>query len=159
MSIIYRYVRKELANDVLKYGIRLSKQYDKEINLNGYLKPCICGLLNPKDDEKFYSDDYVGLKIDVSNDYCKIIDTSSENEQSDIIEFSEFFLWTFEAPKVLITSSILPEKISVLNKDIDVPVLYDNSKDYFYSCRITEMLDEMSAKEAYSVLKNYYDKL
>lgn len=159
MAIVYRYVKKELANEVLKYGIRLSKQFDKEYNLNGYLKSCICALLNPKDDDKFYSDDYIGIKIDVSNNYCKIVDASCESEQPDLTDLDDYILGTFKTPEVLITSSILPEKISLLNKDLDFPVLYDNSRDYFYSCRITEMLDEMSYKEAYIVLKNYYDKM
>ena len=160
MAIVYRYVKKDKAQDILKYGIRLSKQFDKEVNLNGYQKQCITSLLNPKDDEvKFQSEDYVGIKIDIENEYCKVIDFSNEEEAPKAIELNNYILGTFKNPEVLITSSILPERISILNKDIDYPVLYTNSRDYFYSCRITEMLDEMSPKEAYVVLKNYYDNM
>lgn len=160
MAIVYRYVKKDDSSDLLKYGIRLSKQFDKEVNFNGYSKPCICALLNPKDNEdKFNSDLYVGLKIDVSNEYCKVVDSSLNEDERTVLELNDYILGTFKTPEILITTSILPEKISLLNKDIDVPVLYDNSRDYFYSCRITEMLDEMSPKEAYVVLKNYYDAM
>ncbi|MBQ9266750.1 MAG: hypothetical protein IJ217_00425 [Clostridia bacterium] len=160
MAIIYRYVLKERADELLKFGIRLSKQFDKEVNLNGYPKPCITGFLNPKDSEyKFQSDEYVGLKIDVPNEYCKVMDTSEIEETPNIIELDAYQLGAFKNPEVLITTSILPEKISLLDKDIDVPVLYDNSRDLYYSCRITEMLDELSPKEAYVVLKNYFDNM
>lgn len=160
MAIIYRYVLKEKADDCLKYGISLSKQFDKEIELNGEKKPCITGLLNPKDSEyKFDSDEYVGLKIDIPNNYCRITDTSGLIDELPIVPIDDYKLGSFKNPEVLITSSILPEKISILNKDIDVPVLYTNSRDLYYSCKVTEMLDEMSPKEAYVVLKNYYDSM
>ncbi len=156
MAIVYRYVLKEKVVDYLKYGIRLSKQFDKEVILNGYWKQCITALLNPKDNiEKFNSENYVGLKIEVSPDYCKIVETSNEKENLKAIEYKDYILGTYKNPEVLITTSILPEKISVLNKDIDVPVLYDNSQDYYYACRITEMLEEMSPKNAYEALKTY----
>ena len=160
MAIVYRYVLKERAEDCLKYGIRLSNQFDKELEWNGEKKPCITGLLNPKDSEyKFDSDEYVGLKIEIANNYCKVTDTSELADETPIVPLDDYKLGSFKNPEVLITSSVLPEKISLLNKDIDVPVLYETSRDLYYSCKVTEMLDEMSPKEAYVVLKNYFDTM
>ena len=44
--------------------------------------------------------------------------------------YAQFF-GTFLAPEVLITTSVLPEKIGILNKGIDIPILYDNSKVFY----------------------------
>ena len=160
MAIIYRFILKERADDCLKYGIRLSTQFDKEIEIDGEKKPVIQGFLNPKDsDYKFESDEYIGLKIDIPEKYCNVMDAPSVNDIPPIIPLENYKLGSFKDPEVLITSSILPEKISMLNNDIDVPVLYDNSRNLYYSCRVTEMLDEMSPKEAYVVLKNYFEKM
>lgn len=156
MAIVYHYVSKEKATDYLKYGIRLSKQFDKEVVLNGYWKQCITALLNPKDNlEKFNSDNDIALKIEVSPDYCKIVESSEEKENLKAIDYENYILGTFLHPEVLITTSVLPEKISVLNKDIDVPVLYDNSEDYYYQCRIAELLEEMAPREVYESLKSH----
>lgn len=160
MAIIYRFVLKEKVNDLLKYGIRLSTQFDKEVNIKGDIKPCITGLLNPKDNEyKFNSDEYVGVKIDIAPNYCKVIDLAQKSDSPIIIELEDYKFGTFKLPEVLITSSILPERISILNKDIDTPVLYNNSTELYYSCRVSEMLDEMSPEETYLVLKKYFEKI
>ena len=160
MAIVYRYVLKEFANDVLINGIDASKDSDADIQVNGSVIPCILALLNPKDDEyKFNSNEYIGIKLDVSDDYCKIVDASEPKENDEIFDYEKYKLGTFKNPTVLIASSISPESISVLNKDIDIPVLYNNSRDLYYSCRVSDMLDEMSPKEAYVVLKNYFSSL
>ena len=73
------------------------------------------------------------------------------------VDLEKYIFGKFKTPEVAITSSILPEQISVLNKEIDCPVLFDNSRDLFYQLRIQIMLDELSPKEAYLALKNYID--
>ena len=39
------------------------------------------------------------------------------------------------------------------NKIIDVPLLYDNSEDFFYEVEINKILNEKSLKEIYELLK------
>jgi hypothetical protein len=162
MSVVYYYAKKSNTLNYLKYGLRLSKNFDKEVNLNGYSKPCFSALLNPKDDiSKFDSEEYDCLKLEMNNDYCKVIDTSFliENAKSvSYIDLDKYIFGTFKNPEVLITTSIVPEKISLLNKVIDIPVLFDNSRDLFYQCRIAEMLDTLSHKEAYTALSSYMQK-
>jgi hypothetical protein len=162
MSVIYYYTKKNNTVNLIKYGLRLSKSFDREVNLNGYTKQCITGLLNPKDDlNKYDSDEYDCLKLEMNNSYCKVIDTSFfiENSHSvNYIDLEKYILGTFKNPEVLITTSVVPEKISILNKIIDIPVLFENSRDLFYQCRITEMLDSLSYKEAYTALSTYTQK-
>jgi hypothetical protein len=143
----------------MKYGLRLSKNFDREVNLNGYTKQCLTGLLNPKDDlYKYDSEEYDCLKLEMNNSYCKVIDSSFLLEGSysiNYIDLDKYILGTFKNPEILITTSVVPEKISILNKIIDIPVLFDNSRDLFYQCRLTEMLDNLSYKEAYTAISTY----
>ena len=68
----------------LKYGIRLSKNFNKELNINGYVKPFLIGLLNPKDDlEKYNSNDYTCLKLDILDDHLRVIDKELINKIGD----------------------------------------------------------------------------
>lgn len=161
MAIIYFYTKKENVVDFLRYGIRLSHHFTKELNINGYVKQCICGLLNPKDDEyKYNSDEYTCLKLDIANEYCNVFDSSDVDDNtlsSNIVSINDYAFGSFKNPEVAITSSVLSEKISLLNKTIDVPVLFDNSRDLYYECKVREMLDDLSPKEAYVILKKYFD--
>lgn len=161
MAIIYYYVEKDKVSDFLKYGIKLSENFSKEVNINGYLKQCFFGLINPKDDEnKYNSENFECLKLDIPTSNCRVFDNSLQDGQikhMPSIELDKYIFGKFKTPEVAITSSILPEHISVLNKEIDCPVLFDNSRDLFYQLRIQIMLDELSPKEAYLALKNYID--
>ena len=163
MAIIYYYVEKEKAPDYLNYGIKLSDNFSKEVNINGYLKQCFFGLLNPKDDDfKYNSDNYECLKLDLPSSNCRVFDNSlqdGELKHSPSIELDKYVFGKFKTPEVAITSSVLPENISVLNKEIDGPVLFDNSRDLFYQLRVQIMLEEISPKEAYLALKNYIDNM
>lgn len=161
MSIIYYYVEKDKVSDCLKYGIKLSENFSQEITINGYLKQCFFALLNPKDDEyKYNSDNFECLKLEIPIENCRVFDNTLKDGQPSClssVELDKYIFGKFKHPEVAVTSSILPENISVLNKEIDFPVLFDNSRDLFYELRIQIMLDELSPKEAYLALKNYID--
>ncbi len=161
MSIIYYYVEKDKVSNILKYGIKLSENFSKEVSINGYLKQCFFGLLNPKDDEyKYESENFECLKLDIPISNCRVFDNSLQDNQlkhSPSIELEKYIFGKYKVPEVAITSSVLPENISVLNKEIDCPVLFDNSRDLFYQLRTQIMLEELSPKEAYLAVKNYID--
>ena len=156
MSIIYYYTKNDNLPIYLKYGIRLSKNYDEEFNINGYKKPFLTGFLNPKDDMfKYNSSDYTCLKLDVFNNHCKIIDYSIQlniNGVTNYISLDEYKFGTFKNPMVLIDTSIISDKISLYNKVIDVPLLYDNSEDFYYELQIQKIMDELQPKEIYELL-------
>ena len=156
MAIIYYYTKKDNLPIYLKYGIRLSKNFDKEINLNGYKKSFLTGLLNPKDDAfKYSSDDYTCIKLDVLSNHCKIVDLSSIHDSSEITKFimlDDYNLGTFKNPVVLIDTSIISNKISLYNKIMDIPLLYNNSEELFYEVQINNLLNELPLKEAYELL-------
>ncbi len=156
MSIIYYYSKNENLQIYLKYGIRLSKNFDIELNLNGYVKPFLIGLLNPKDDkQKYNSSEYTCLKLDMINTHCKVIDLNSMgNQQLEYIELDEYIFGTYKNPIVLIDTSIISDKISTYNKIIDIPILFDNSEDFYYELKVKKMMDENPIKDIYELLKN-----
>ena len=158
MSIIYYYTKNDNLPIYLKYGIRLSKNYDEEFNINGYKKPFLTGLLNPKDDiNKYNSNAYTCIKLDVLSNHCKVINYSLQlniNEVTPYIPLEEYKFGTFKNPCVLIDTSIISDKISLYNKVIDVPLLYDNSEDFYYELQSQKIIDELSPKEVYELLTN-----
>ena len=156
MSIIYYYTKNENLPIFLKYGIRLSKNFDKEIYINGYKKPYLIGLFNPKDDiNKYDSKNYTCIKLDVLSNHCKVINLDGNEFLDEMIKhipLEEYKFGTFKNPCVLIDTSIMSDKISLYNKIIDIPLLYDNSEDFYYELAVSKILDALSPKEAYELL-------
>ena len=157
MSIIYYYTKNENLPIFLKYGIRLSKNFNKELNVNGYTKPFLIGLLNPKDDiAKYNSSEYTCLKLDIIDSHCKIIDYSIlknlENKQIEYISLEEYIFGTYKNPLVLIDTSIISDKISLYNKTMDIPILFDNSEDFYYDLQIRKIIDELPSKKVFELL-------
>jgi len=79
------------------------------------------------------------------------------NNNINLIEAKDYKYGTFENPRVAFSSSILPEEISILNKDIDEPVLFENSKDLYYQIKIFNIIDELEPSEVYFALCEYLD--
>lgn len=156
MSVVYYYAKKEAAPVYLKYGIRLSKNYDKEFNVNGYQKPYLIGLLNPRDEAiKNQSEEYICVKLDVLDNHLLVVDFSKSIEDSIIKEFvpiNKYIFGTYLKPRVLIDTSVISDKISIYNPVQDIPLLYDNSEDFFYQVHIEEKLHSLSFKEIYDRL-------
>lgn len=161
MSTIYFYVPSSELNDTLKYGIKLSKSFSHTIPINGIEKKCLVGLLNPKDDlQKFNSEEYACVKIDIKPEYCFIINDVAlviPPTNYRTINLKKYTYGDIESPRVLFSTSILPEQISALNKTIDEPLLFDNSRDLFYQLKINKMLDELPPSEVYLALCEYFD--
>ncbi len=153
MSVIYYYARKEAIPVYLKYGIRLSKNFDKELNINGYQKPYLIGLLNPHDDiEKFSSMDYFCIKLDVLDTHLSVIDYPSAMQDGiikNVIPITQYLFGTYINPRVLIDTSIISDKISLYNPVQDIPLLYDNSKEYYYQVQVQKKLEELPLEEIY----------
>ena len=159
MPIIYYYPKNEQIDSFLSNGISLSQNFDKEVSINGYIKRCIVCLLNPKDDiEKFEKEEKVCLKLDIDYSSCYVADGFFIEDGAlgpKTIELEKYELGTFKTPVALLTTSVFAEQISTLNKDIDVPVLYDNSRDLFYSKKNARILDEISPKELFYLLNKW----
>jgi len=161
MATIYFYVKSSKLNETLRYGIKLSQNFSHIIPIKDIEKKCMVGLLNPKDDiDKFNSDEYVCLKLNLYPEQCYIINEVFlviPPKEYEVINIKDYKYGEFENPRVLFSCSILPEEITILNKTIDEPLLFDNSRDLFYQIKISKMLDELNPSEIYFALCEYID--
>ena len=161
MVTIYFYVKSSKLNETLRYGIKLSQNFSHIVPIKGIEKKCMVGLLNPKDDiDKYNSDEFVCLKLNLYAEQCYVINEVSlviPPKDYEIQNIKDYKYGEFESPRVLFSCSILPEEIAILNKTIDEPLLFDNSKDLFYQIKIAKMIDELNPSEVYFALCEYID--
>lgn len=147
---VYYYIPVDEKEDALSCGIKLSSKIDKKVTVNNHPAPCISALLNPKDDmDKYTSDKYVCLRIEIKPDYCYIADKTlygSEKTRElyscSIISPLNYVFGTYRNPECLITCTILPDSIHLMNKAIDAPVLYDNSENLYINRLFDELQEE-----------------
>lgn len=146
MLDIFYYVERDNLEEILNYGIKLSENYTKKINIQGTEKLFLTGLLNPKDDlYKFTNENFTCLKLNLNIATLKIAESalySSKHYENTIIPFTEYELGKYMKPEVLISMSILPEIIEEINYNIDYPLLYDNSKELY----VNNLIEELSLK-------------
>lgn len=154
---LYIYIENNKIDDILKYGIKLSEFSNKSIKINNSFKVGINAYLTPKDSELFYDTNYTCLRIRTNNLNYYIYNKTLENTNliSDFfITGDNYNLGDFEEPLALICSTILPENIFTYNKLKDIPILIENSKNYYYEKSIYDMLEtgNFSNYELYQIL-------
>lgn len=144
MNYVYLYAKKEVNENYLKYGIKLSEVSDSIINVNGYDKKGIVCYLNPKDSSLYSSPNFICLKIMVSGLSCYVVNEALKgtNYYSETTKtLINYNSGDYEIPIAVVCSTILPENISVYNKVLDTPLLYDNSKDLYYEKNILDIIE------------------
>jgi len=153
MVEVYYYIPAQKVNDAVECGLKLSVWYDKETIIEGSSRKCITALLNPKDDmEKYMSSDYRCVKLEIDQKYCYVADRYlyqiglSEPQVMEmyiesIIPVQDYIFGSYRLPECLVTSTVIGGHISVLNKNIDSPVLFDNSEELYIN-NIVEMYKE-----------------
>lgn len=158
MKSLYIYIENTKLDNVIKYGIKLSEFSNKILNISkDQIKSGIIGYLTPKDSELYYDTNYTCIRILTENINYIIYNKLCEN-----IDFSynfisnpdEYILGDYEEPVALIYSTILPENISIYNKLIDIPIIIENSKEYYYEKAINDMIEyeKFTKYELYQML-------
>lgn len=158
MKNLYIYIEKTKLDDVIKYGIKLSEFSNKVLNISeNQTKTGIIAYLTPKDSELYYDTDYTCIRVStkdinyfIYNKICENTDFTSEF----ICTPDEYNLGDYEEPIALIYSTILPENISTYNKLMDIPIIIENSKEYYYEKAVNDMLEyeKFTKYELYQML-------
>lgn len=157
MKNLYVYIKNEKVEDAIKYGMKLTEFANKIIPLTGTDKRGISAFFSPKDSELYYDETYTCLRITtnnltifVSNRVCE----NTELEASFIKKLAKYHLGDYEDPLAIICSTILPENIFLYNKIQDLPILIENSKEYYYEKSVTDMIENnyFSSYELYQML-------
>lgn len=158
MNYVYLYVEKNVANDCIKYGMKLSEFADKIILIENIKKRGITAYLCPRDCELYSNKSYLCLKIKTNGANIHVFNKISDNDSDlydSICNFNEYEIGKYEDPICIICSSILPENIYEYNTIIDTPLLIENSKEFFYERLILNLLDDkIKSKDIINYLKN-----
>lgn len=144
MENLYIYVQKENIDNISKYGMKLSEYANKILSISNTEKKGIISFLSPKDTPLYFDEDYICLRINTKNLNIIIYNNICENTSffnQFICKFEDYSLGNYEDPVALICSSILPENIFIYNKIIDLPLIVENSKDYYYEKSINYMIE------------------
>ncbi len=157
MRNLYIYLENKNLENVLKYGIKLSEFSNKSIDINNSNKVGIIAYLTPKDSEFFFDNNYTCIRINTENlnyyVYNKIVENTKLIEKF-IVDGNNYIEGDFEEPIAIICSTILPENIFLYNKIKDVPLIIEDSKEYYYEKSINKMLQSgnFSNYELYQIL-------
>ena len=140
---VYYYIPVNEVSFAVECGLKLSTWYDKEVPIFGEKRKCMSALLSPKDDmEKYRSEDFKCLKLDVSPDYCFVADkclyeVGLTNDAvikmyyDSIAYLKKYMFGSYRLPECLVTSTIIGGSISVLDKRMDSPIIVDNSEELY----------------------------
>lgn len=167
---VYYYVPVKDADYAVECGLKLSRWHDREVMINGEMKRCICGLLNPKDDaEKYNSPEFKCLKLDVAPNYCFIADKYiylvgtgnpriMELYYRSIVPAEKYIFGSCRLPECLVTSTIIGGNVGILDKRLDNPVLFDNSEELYLN-NIIEANKEAHSNFSDTMLYFFYSRL
>lgn len=154
MVEVYFYIPADHVVNAVECGVKLSDWHSKEIELEGGVRKCISALLNPRDDmEKYMSSQYKCLKMEVMSKYCYIADsllyqTGLANREAmdmylhTIVPVEKYSFGHFRLPECLVVSTVIGEHISILDKRLDSPILYNNSEELYVGNIIEEFKEK-----------------
>jgi hypothetical protein len=170
MIEVYYFISTKDVENAVECGLKLSQWFDKEAIIFGEQRKCISALLNPKDDlEKYKSDAFTCLKIEMAINDCFIGDNAlyqmgmqfpqvMDLYHKEIIMMEKYIFGSFRMPECLISSTIISDQISILDKWIDSPVIFGDSEDLYTTKMIEGYKDNQ--KEFYDTLiYHYYNHL
>ncbi|HHW32045.1 MAG TPA: hypothetical protein GXX20_10305 [Clostridiaceae bacterium] len=170
MIDLYYYIPINDVEYVVDCGLKLSKWFDREELIEGQYKKCITALLNPKDDiEKYNSEHLVCVKLEVEPEHCFVGDKYLFNTglrdpeimilyRESIIPVKDYIFGSYRLPECLVTTTVIGGNISILNKNIDSPVLFNNSEELYIN-NILEYYKETEEDFCNTALYYYHMKL
>ncbi|MEN2775471.1 hypothetical protein ABCY62_10585 [Acetivibrio clariflavus] len=143
MVEVYYYVPQDKVRDSIECGLKLSQWYEKEVQIEFENKKCLCALLNPRDDmDKYKSPDYKCLRLELYPEYCYVADKSlyelglQHDEvmklyMDSITPIKDYIFGMYRLPECLVTTTVIPEQISLLDKGLGSPILFNNSEELY----------------------------
>ncbi len=167
---VYYYISADKERDSLDCGIKLSEGHDKTIHLNGKDRKCFSAFLNPRDNNlKYLDNSYVCIKMDIANKYCYIAEgyfgkMSGYNAQMEdlylksIMPCVDYVFGTYRSPECLVTTTVIGDQISKLNRKKDSPLLYESSEELYIN-NIMQIYKEQYYEFGNDVLYSFYNTL
>lgn len=154
MVEVYYYVPQDKFKNSVECGLKLSEWFEKEVNVESEQKKCFSALLNPKDDMvKYKSGNYKCLKLELYPRYCfaadkYLYDIGLNNTEvmklyiDSIMPIENYTFGMYRLPECLVTSTVIPEQISVLDKRLDSPILFNSSEELYINNVVEDLKQE-----------------
>lgn len=170
MVEVYYYIPASKVENAVTCGLKLSEWYDREVRIEGSSKRCVSALLNPRDDhEKYISPDYKCLKLEIMEKYCFISDKylyraglafpeAMEIYSRSVIPVKNYTFGRFRLPECLVTSTVISDYVSLLDKRLDSPILFSNSEELYLN-NIIEGYKETHDDFTDAMLYSFYCRL
>lgn len=170
MIEVYYYIPSEEIENAVHCGLKLSRWFDREVRINGESRKCLTALLNPRDDMgKYGCDKYECVKLQVLSKYCFVADSylyqiglsnpaAMELYHSSIMHVEDYTFGLYRLPECLVTSTIVGGYVSVLGKELDSPILFDNSEELYLN-NIMEAYQEEHTGFINAMLYCFYSRL
>ncbi|MGI6776661.1 MAG: hypothetical protein ACOX7R_01115 [Acetivibrionales bacterium] len=170
MVEVYYYIPLEKVSTSIDCGIKLSESYDKEVLIEGDRRKCLSALLNPRDDiEKYRSKELKCVKLEVQPRYCFIAEKCfyqvglnfpnvMDMYIASIIPIEKYKFGFYRMPECLVTSTVIGGHITLLNKGLDSPILFESS-ELLYTNNIIEIYRENYPDINDAMLYCFFSKL
>lgn len=170
MVEVYYYIPMNNAENAVTCGIKLSEWFDREAVIEGSGKRCISALLNPRDDqERYVSRDYRCLKLEIMPRYCFVADKYlyqagtaypeiMKRYAASIIPVENYRFGSYRLPECLVTSTIISDYVSVLDRRLDSPILFGSSEELYLN-NIIEGYRELHNDFTDALLYSFYCRL
>ncbi len=154
MVEVYYYIPAEEVENAVECGLKLSVWFDKEVHIWHDKKKCLSALLNPKDDmEKYRSESLRCVKLELYPRYCFVADRYLYEVGLNHPEVMKLYLdsvmpienYTFglyRLPECLVTSTVIGDQISLLDRRLDSPILIDKSEELYLNNLIEDYKEE-----------------
>ncbi len=161
--IAYFYINKNKTEEASECGLKLSVYSDTEIVIDIFKKKAIMALLSPKDDlQKHYDNQYDCLKLELPDDKLYIaekvyleIDNHDLFLQS-VIKATDYIVSMYRKPVFTITFTVIGDYISILDKNRDIPILFDNSEEAYLKANMA-ILENQDNKFYDRALLGYFN--
>ena len=144
MQDFYIYVDKNIAEDCLKYGIKLSEHENRILKLKSSEKNGIQAFLSPKDSPLYLDDNFECIRVLTKGLVAFVFNRICENTElidEYIVNAENYKIGDFEAPEGIICSTIMPDNLVSYNKILDKPLLVQNSREFYYEKSINEIIE------------------
>ena len=139
---VYVFVEKDKVDYCCKYGLKISMFFNTCEKIFGMKKKGIKAYLSPKDSINYNNNNFEILRVKLNGESAYVVN----EEGKEKCKIDKYTIGDFIKPEVIITSSVQPENIFKYNKILDVPLIVQNSKE-FYLSRLEEQEYEENSKE------------
>ncbi|MCK5811982.1 MAG: hypothetical protein KAG94_03735 [Clostridiales bacterium] len=144
--IAYFYINKNKTKETSECGLKLSMYSDTEIIIDIFKKKAIMALLSPKDDLPKHNDNqYDCLKLELPNDKLYIAEKvylELDNQElflQSVIKATDYIVSMYRKPIFTITFTVIGDYISVLDRNRDIPILFDNSEEAYLKANMANL--------------------